>query len=135
MNTDYLKRAPRIDQVTYTTKAGEEKTDNVVIIPAIVQSVPVGDEAIRKNSNETPWRLITVGINHPKLGYQERNAQLFEKSYVGFPDTFSKGGLIELMIQLEGEGKGLAKAQLQAIEKIDVDAFAALAGEPVEVTT
>jgi len=131
---DYLKKAPRVEPVTYNTAEGETVNTKVLMLPAIVKSVPAGDESIRKNSNGTPWRLITVQINHPKQGLQDRSAQLFEKSYTMFPDAFSKDGQIELMVQTEGEGKGLAKAQLQSIERIDVDAYADLVAEPVEET-
>ena len=131
---DYLKKAPRLEPVTYNTMDGEEKNVNVLMIPAIVKSVPAGEKAIRKNRNKTPWRLITVQIHHPKHGLQERNAQLFEKSYTMFPDAFAKDGQIELMVQTEGEGKGLAKAQLQAIERIDVDAWNEAVAAPVEET-
>ena len=130
---DYLDRKPRVEAVSYQTADGETVNTNVLMLPAIVKGIPKGENAIRKNSNDTPWRLITVDIKHPKQGVIERNAQLFEKSYEAFPDTFTKGGQIELMVQTEGDGKGLAKAQLQSIERIDVDAWKDLVSEPEEV--
>lgn len=131
---EYLQKAPRVESVTYNTADGETVNAKVLMLPAIVKAVPAGEQAIRTNSNGTEWRLITVSINHPKHGIQERNAQLFEKSYTKFPDTFAKDGQIELMVQTSGEGKGLAKAQLPSVERIDVDAWSELVAEPVEET-
>lgn len=122
----HLETPPRVEEVTYTTMDGELIETKVILIPAEVKAVPV---QIRQNANGTEWRLITVAVKHPKLGVIEQNAQLFERSYTLYPDHFSKGGQIELMVQTEGEGKGLAKAQLVAAKRIDIDAWSTLLGE------
>ncbi|WP_242157342.1 hypothetical protein [Aestuariivivens sediminis] len=96
------------------------------MIPAEVKSVP---EQIRMNSNGTQWRLIIVTVNHPRLGLVEQTAQLFEQSYQLYPNHFKPGSQIEIMVQTEGLGKGLAKAQLVASKRIDIDVWSQLLAE------
>ena len=132
---NHLEKAPRLEPISYTDSSGEEQSTTVLMLPAKVKAVPAGDKAIRTNRNGTEWRLIAVELLHPTKGIIERNAQLFEKSYQMFPDNFAKDSNIELMVQTEGEGKGLAKAQLTSIERIDVDSWNTLVSEPVEETT
>lgn len=125
----HLERPPRVEEVTYATMDGEMIETKVILIPAEVKAVPL---QIRTNSNGTEWRLITVTVNHPKLGLVEQTAQLFERSYELYPDNFSPGGHIELMVQTQGDGKGLAKAQLVAANRIDVDAWSHLLEDSFE---
>lgn len=122
----HLEKPPRLEEVKYTTMDGELIETKAIMIPAEVKAVP---EQIRMNSNGTEWRLISVTVNHPKLGLVEQTAQLFEQSYALYPDHFTPGSQIELMVQTEGEGKGLAKAQLVAAKRIDIDAWSMLLGE------
>lgn len=125
MNT-HLEKAPRLEWVNYTTMDGENIKAKVIMIPAEIKAIP---EQIRMNSNGTEWRLITVTVNHPEMGLIERTAQLFEQSYELYPEHFKAGSPIELLVQTEGEGKGLAKVQLVATKRIDIDAWANLLEE------
>ncbi|TWO31508.1 hypothetical protein E1J38_013375 [Seonamhaeicola sediminis] len=122
----HLERPPRVEEVTYATMDGEMIETKVILIPAEVKAVP---QQIRQNSNGTKWRLISVTVNHPTLGLVEQTAQLFEQSYQLYPEHFTPGSQIEIMVQTEGEGKGLAKAQLVAAKRIDVDAWSHLLAE------
>lgn len=110
----------RIEAKTYKTSNGDMLTARVVIVTALMKAV---SEKIRYNSNETEWRLCTVELEHPDGSKQTKQAQLFESSYDLYPDSYLPGEEVELIIQTEGEGKGYAKIQLPAIERIDVDAF------------
>lgn len=110
----------RIEEKTYETSAGDLLTTMVVIIPAKMKSV---SEETRMNANGTEWRLCTVEIQHPNGELQTKQAQLFEGAYEKFPDSYARGEQVEISIQTEGEGKGFAKIQLPALERIDVDAF------------
>jgi hypothetical protein len=122
----HLEKRPRVESVVYNTIDGELVETKVILIPAEVKAIP---EQIRMNSKGTEWRLITVMINHPQLGLIERTAQLFEQSYELYPEHFQAGSSIELAVQTEGEGKGLAKAQLVAAKRIDIDAWYSLLEE------
>lgn len=115
----------RTESRTYETKVGELVTAQVLIIPAVVKSIP---SATRTNSNGTQWRLAHAEIMYPNGTRKAVPAQLFEKSYEMFPDNFVPGMDVELEVQLEGEGKGMAKMQLPSLEKIDVSAFLQDAG-------
>ena len=119
----------RIEEKTYETSTGDLHSTMVVIIPAKMKSV---SETTRFNSNGTEWRLCTVEIKHPNGSLDVKKAQLFENSYVLFPDSYLPGSEVELVIQTEGEGKGFAKIQLAAVERIDVDAYLKAAENQVE---
>lgn len=110
----------RIEEKTYETSTGDLQTVRLVVIPATMKSV---SEETRMNVNGTKWRLCTVEIQNPDGRLQTKQAQLFERSYLRFPDSFDRGEQVELSIQIEGEGKGFAKIQLPSLERIDVDAF------------
>jgi len=119
----------RIEEKTYETSTGDLHSTMVVIIPAKMKSV---SETTRFNSNGTEWRLCTVELEHPNGSLDVKKAQLFENSYELFPDSYLPGSEVELVIQTEGEGKGFAKIQLAAVERIDVDAYLKTAENQVE---
>lgn len=110
----------RIESKTYENSMGEVETIRLVVVPATIKSI---SEQLRMNSNGTEWRLCSVEIQTPDGDFQTKQAQLFERSYEKFPDSFAKGEKVELSIQIDGEGKGFAKIELPALERIDVDAF------------
>jgi len=110
----------RIEEKTYETSNGELETMTVLIIPAIIKSV---SEETRLNSNGTEWRLCSVEITDPNGQVLTKQAQLFERTLEMFPEKFERGEQVELSIQTTGEGKGFAKIQLPAVERIDVDIF------------
>ena len=110
----------RIEEKTYETSTGDLQTVRLVVISATMKSV---SEETRMNANGTEWRLCTIEIQNPNGQLQTKQAQLFERSYQKFPESFGKGEQIELSIQIDGEGKGFAKIQLPSLERIDVDAF------------
>ena len=114
----------RIEEKTYETSNGALETMTVVIIPATIKSV---SSETKLNSNGTEWRLCSVEFVDPNGQIMTKQAQLFERSYEQFPDSFEKGEKVEISIQATGEGKGFAKIQLPAIERIDVDVFLAAA--------
>jgi hypothetical protein len=125
---NHLEQRPYYKDISYKQVVdgkGVTVTDKMLIIPAIVTAVPT-DVRELNNSKKTKWRLISVDINHPTLGKKSERAQLFEASFEKFPDSFSKGGEIELMIQTSGDYEGYAKAQLTSSEPIDVSAFKAM---------
>jgi hypothetical protein len=111
----------RIEEQTYESSTGDLQTIRLVVIPATMKSV---SEETRMNANGTEWRLCTIEIQNPNGQLQTKQAQLFERSYQKFPESFDKGEQVELAIQMDGEGKGFAKIQLPSLERIDVDAFA-----------
>jgi len=119
----------RIEEKTYETSMGDLHSTMVVIIPAKMKSVST---ETRMNSNGTEWRLCTVEVKHPNGALDVKSAQLFEKSYERFPDSYLPGSEVEVVIQTEGEGKGFAKIQLAAVERIDVDAYLKAAENQVE---
>lgn len=119
----------RIEEKTYETSNGDLQTTTVVIVPAKMKSVST---ETKMNSNGTEWRLCTVEIQHPNGQLLTKQAQLFERSYERFPEAFEKGEKVELSIQTEGEGKGFAKIQLAAVERIDVDAYLKAAENQVD---
>jgi len=119
----------RIEEKTYETSNGDLQTTTVVIIPAKMKSVST---ETKMNSNGTEWRLCTVEIQHPNGQLLTKQAQLFERSYERFPEAFVNGEKVELSIQTEGEGKGFAKIQLAAVERIDVDAYLKAAENQVD---
>ena len=110
----------RIEEKTYETSTGELQTVRLVVIPATMKSV---SEETRMNANGTAWRLCTVEIQTPDGQLQNKQAQLFDRSYQKFPESFERGEQVELSVQIDGEGKGFAKIQLPSLERIDVDAF------------
>jgi hypothetical protein len=110
----------RIEEKTYETSNGELETMTVLIIPATIKSV---SEETRLNSNGTEWRLCSVEITDPNGQVLTKQAQLFERTLEMFPEKFERGEQVELSIQTSGEGKGFAKIQLPAVERIDVDIF------------
>lgn len=107
---------------TYTTRSGDEVTSNVLIIPAVVKAVPT---LVRKNTHGTPWILAQADITYPDGSVKTVAAQLFEKSRDMYPDSFAVGEEIELEVQTEGDGAGMAKMQLPGLEKVDFAAFIA----------
>jgi len=110
----------RIEEQTYETSTGDLQTVRLVVIPATMKSV---SQETRVNTNGTKWRLCTIEIQNPNGQLQTKQAQLFERSYQKFPDSFASGEQVELSVQIDGEGKGFAKIQLPSLERIDVDAF------------
>jgi hypothetical protein len=110
----------RIEEKTYETSTGEQETIRLVVIPAKMKSV---SSQTRMNVNGTEWRLCTVEIQNPDGLLLTKQAQLFERSYQKFPESFYSGEQVELSVQIDGEGKGFAKIQLPSLERIDVDAF------------
>lgn len=110
----------RIEEQTYETSTGDLQTVRLVVIPAKMKSV---SEETRMNANGTEWRLCIVEIQNPDGRLQTKQAQLFERSYQKFNESFERGEQVELSIQIEGEGKGFAKIQLPSLERIDVDAY------------
>lgn len=119
----------RTESKTYETEVGELVTAQVLIIPAVVKSIP---STTRTNRNGTLWRLAQAEIIYPNGTRKVVPAQLFENSLDKFPDNFVPGVDIELEVQLEGEGKGMAKMRLPSMEKIDVSAFLQDAGAQLQ---
>lgn len=126
MDLQHLEKQPKLKEVNYTTQDGEEVSTSLLVLPAIMVSIP---EQIRYNSNDTPWRLVSVKVKHPNNGIETKVAQLFESSYEMHSDSLANGMPIEVMIQREGEGAGLGKVQLPEIERFDIDAYAELTSE------
>ncbi|MCR8667289.1 hypothetical protein NO995_06330 [Aestuariibaculum sp. M13] len=110
----------RTESRTYETKVGDLVTVNVLILSATVLSIPA---VTRSNSNGTEWRLAQAEIVYPNGLVKTVQAQLFEKSYQMYPDSFTVGAAVELVVQTEGEAKGMAKMQLPTLDRIDVTAF------------
>ncbi|MCL5127123.1 hypothetical protein [Algibacter sp. L4_22] len=110
----------RTELKNYESSNGEVVQTKVLIIPALIKSI---GRNIRKNKNGTKWRLCQARITMPNKTVTTVPAQLFERSYEMFPENFIEGEEVELEVQTEGDGKGLAKMQLPSLNPIDVDAF------------
>ena len=116
----------RTEPRSYENSAGEPVSTTVLIMDAVVKTIP-SNVKTNKGGNQAQWRLCKVIIDSPDgLTKVEKPAQLWESSYEMFADEFAVGQSIEIEVQTEGAGLGLAKMQLPKLERIEVAEYLAL---------
>jgi hypothetical protein len=109
----------KVIQRTYEDAEGVIQTTNVILIPAILQSIPT---TVLKNSKDTQYRRCPVLVTFPDGTVKTEMAQLYENYLAKAIDTLVPNCSVQLEVQTEGEGAGLAKLTL-APSRIDFAQF------------
>lgn len=77
------------------------------------------DQAVRENSNGTPFRTVEVDVQYPDGSTETIDATLFENSRLKHEDKFVEGSTVELLVQVGGDYDGYAQVGLPGRRRVN----------------
>ena len=77
------------------------------------------DQAVRENSNGTPFRTVEVEVQYSDGSKETIDATLFENSRLKHEDKFAEGSVVELLVQVGGDYDGYAQVGLPGRRRVN----------------